>query len=72
MGPRGDDSRLNACLNMLCVYGCTVVKGSTYVLELLTFCGNVRVATEGKGVICLAITFRHSAVTRVDLLKKEM
>lgn len=66
MGPCGDDSRLSACLNGLkCVYGCTVVKGSTCALELLTFCGNVRVATEGKRVICLAITFRHSAVTTV-------
>lgn len=30
-----------------CVY---VIKGSTRALELLSFCGNVRVANEGKGV----------------------
>lgn len=65
----GDDSRLSAGLNVFkCVY---VIKGGTRALELLTYCGNVRVANEGKGVIYLAITFRHSAVTRVDLLKKE-
>lgn len=53
---------------MKCVYGCTVVKGSTCALELLTFCGIMRVANESKGVICLAITFRYSTVTfRVTL-----
>lgn len=39
--------------------------------KLLTFYGIVRVANERKGVLCLTVTFRHSAVTRAGPTNSE-
>lgn len=66
-----DDSRRSAGLNILTAFMVVLLLKEARALKLLTFYGIVRVANESKAVICLAITFRHSVVTRVRLTSSE-
>ena len=68
----GDDSSRSVGLNILSVFMAVLLLKEACVLRsCLLFCGTVRVASGSKRVICLAVTFRHSGVTRVDLTGSE-
>ena len=58
-------------MNILTAFMAVLLLKEVCASKLLTFYGIVRVANESKGVICLAITFRHSAVSRVGLTSSE-